>query len=192
MAKEPKTINVFVVEDDEAWSTMVTAKLGKGYNVSHYTKGEDTVTNLHKKPDIVVLDYHLEGQMTGLDTLKEIRKQVPEARVIMFTAQDDVQVAVETLNVGAYDYIVKGENAVHRLKIILRNMQSEEELRREFVELKFKVKRERAALYAVILLILFASFVVYFLTCPESRLISWDPFNMAASSSCMGTTNPCP
>jgi ActR/RegA family two-component response regulator len=168
-----------IVEDDEAWAASLKGKLKGEFEVSHYTSGEDAIQNLAAlKPKIVVLDYHLEGQMTGLDTLKEIKRLLPKAKVIMFSAQDDVQVAVNILNNGAYDYVVKGENATNRLNIILRNLSEIEHLESQVVKLSVKVRRDRLWMGILIVGLLIGSMVIYFTTCPSQRAIKWDPFGV--------------
>lgn len=182
---EEKKVPMFIVEDDEAWAAGLTGKLGKKFSINHFVSGEECVEKLAEvRPKMIVLDYHLEGQMTGLDTLKQIMKIHPKAFVIMFSAQDDVQTAIDILDNGAYDYVVKGENAFNRLKIIIRNIENAEALQLENVQLKIKIKRDKFWLSMLIVGILIASFVVSLTTCPNSRLIKWDPFNMANSEWC--------
>ena len=57
-------------------------------------------------PDIVLLDLHLPG-MSGLSVLREMRARRPDVRVIMLTAHGSVQVAVEAIKAGAYEYLAK-------------------------------------------------------------------------------------
>jgi DNA-binding NtrC family response regulator len=176
---------LFIVEDDEAWAASLSGKLGKKYDISTYASGEAALEELtSKKPAIIVLDYHLEGELTGGDTLKEIKKLLPDTTVIMFSAQDDVQVALDILQNGAYDYVVKGENAMNRLKIILRNIEERDSLRKQMVELKISVRREKLAIYLVTAFIIIGSILIYLNTCPEGRPIKWDPFGKANSAEC--------
>jgi len=133
---------------------------------------------------LVILDYHLEGQLTGLDTLKEVRKQKPDLKVILFSAQDDVQTAMDILDNGAYEYIVKGENAMNRLNIVLRNIEEADRLKREVVELKLRFRREKLVLILVIVGIAIGSFLVYLNTCPQQRVVNWDPFGLEETRAC--------
>jgi hypothetical protein len=128
----------------------------------------------------------LEGELSGLDTLKEIRNRLPNAKVVFFSGQDDIQTALNILNSGAYDYVVKGENALNRLKIILRNIESREQLEQEVVELRFRVRRDRLALGGVVVLIFVISFIVFLNTCPPTRpfMTEWDPFNIMQDGKC--------
>lgn len=185
--------NVFVVEDDEAWAATLEGKLNKKFKVSTFASGEAALDQLNaKKPALIILDYHLEGQLTGLDTLKKIKQQQPDTLVIMFSAQDDVQTALDILNNGAFDYIVKGENAVNRLRIILRNLEERDMLQRQLVEIRIRMRRERFYLGLVVLLIVIGSMIIYLDTCPTERSIKWDPFDRLNSKACnyLGTEKP--
>jgi DNA-binding NtrC family response regulator len=179
--------SLFIVEDDEAWVANLTAKLKSSYAISSFATGEEALEQLQAhKPSIIILDYHLEGELSGLDTLKEIRNRLPNAKVVFFSGQDDIQTALNILNSGAYDYVVKGENALNRLKIILRNIESREQLEQEVVELRFRVRRDRLALGGVVVLIFVISFIVFLNTCPPTRpfMTEWDPFNIMQDGKC--------
>jgi CheY-like chemotaxis protein len=176
---------LLIVEDDEAWVASLTAKLKGEYALSHFASGEEAIQNLLAiKPKVIVLDYHLQGQMTGDDTLKEIKRLLPNTRVIMFSAQDDVQTALNIIHHGAYDYVVKGENATNRLKIILRNLQHIDDLEHSVITIKLKFKRQILTLWALIAAILVVSMIIYLNTCPKERSIKWDPFGIEEGGFC--------
>ena len=58
------------------------------------------------KPDVILLDIILPG-MSGIETLRQLRKVTPESAVVMISGQTDRKIAEEALLIGAYDYIVK-------------------------------------------------------------------------------------
>ena len=60
-----------------------------------------------EKPDLVIMDIRMPGQMNGLEALAEMRKLDPEIYVIIMTAYGDMQTAIEAMQAGAYDYIIK-------------------------------------------------------------------------------------
>ncbi|HPE57998.1 MAG TPA: response regulator [Bacteroidales bacterium] len=123
----PETI--FVVEDDLLYLTLITKELEKmGYtNIISNNTGKEAIHNLDKKPDIALLDYFLEKDFTGMDVLKKIKKRFPETQVIFLTASDDVNIAVDTMRNGAYDYIVKGDTAFIRIRHLLKKISEENE-----------------------------------------------------------------
>jgi DNA-binding NtrC family response regulator len=170
---------MFVVEDDPAWGAMLQQRLSKTYDIQLFVTGEEAVEKMaSEKPKYIVQDYHLDGEMTGLDTLKQAKKILGDkVYVIMFSAQDDVEVAIATLDHGAYDYVVKSSSdPYNRLKIILRNIQENEKLKKD---IEIRIKREYFWLGVFIFFIFFISSYIYLReVCPEKRLIKWDPFEV--------------
>jgi len=122
---------IFVVEDDLLYMNLITKELEKmGYkNIKSFTSGKEAMDNLDSKPDIAMLDYFLEKDYTGMDILKIIRKRFHNTQVIFLTASDDVNIAVDTMRNGAYDYIVKGDTAFIRLRHLLKKISEENERR---------------------------------------------------------------
>lgn len=124
-----KPESIFVVEDDILYLNLINKELEKmGYtNVSSFSTGRDAMNNLDRKPDIALLDYFLEKDFTGMDILKKIQKRFPDTQSIFLTASDDVNIAVDTMRNGAYDYIVKGDTAFIRIRHLLKKISEENE-----------------------------------------------------------------
>ncbi|MEK6752416.1 MAG: response regulator transcription factor [Chloroflexota bacterium] len=104
--------------------------------------------------DLIFTDLRMPG-IQGLEALKVIHKNYPQIPVILFTAQPDVNSAVEALRYGATDYLLKPlkpESIIERIKSILLQQQKEKR-KREIVlqiealqnELKNMESRETAA-----------------------------------------------
>jgi DNA-binding NtrC family response regulator len=69
--------------------------------------GEEALSRLDAfQPDVLVLDYHL-PKMNGLEVLAEIRARAPRVKVIMITGNATVEVAVQAMKAGAFDYLAK-------------------------------------------------------------------------------------
>ena len=122
----PKKIKLFIVDDDVLFLKSLQIQFNKNpnYEVETYPTGELCVNNLHKNPDIVILDYHLDGieknAMNGLKTLDIIKSTNSAIPVIIISAQDKIEVAVSCIHHKAFDYVVKSETSFVRLqKIIL-------------------------------------------------------------------------
>lgn len=98
---------VFIVEDNEAYAEMIRFQVHKrNYNTIVYHTGEDCLRNLYQIPDIIILDYML-GSMDGLEVLKQVKSINPDIQVIFLSSQEDLNVGINSLKYGAYDYVIK-------------------------------------------------------------------------------------
>jgi len=99
---------IMVVEDDNDLSEALcdTLKLA-GYDVTSAEDGEDALTLLQNKVvDLVVSDVHMK-RMDGHTLLTEVQKEFPQLPVMLMTAYGTIQKAVEAMQMGAVDYLVK-------------------------------------------------------------------------------------
>lgn len=119
---------IFIVDDDPVQSEMLKDHLSKmsGFEIYLYNTGEECLKNVHLFPGIVFLDFYLNSvnkdAMNGLEVLHEIKKSSPDTDVVMLSGQDKIDVAVNTMKHGAFDYIVKGESAFYRAEKAVFNI----------------------------------------------------------------------
>ena len=119
---------VFLVDDEPIQNEMLKDYLSERFlfNIKTFDNGEDALKSMNQNPDIVVLDYHLSASKpnakNGVEILKAIKENHPEVEVIMLSGQDKIDVAVDSMKYGAYDYVVKGETAFSRMENILNNV----------------------------------------------------------------------
>ncbi|HET9652377.1 MAG TPA: sigma-54 dependent transcriptional regulator, partial [Usitatibacter sp.] len=99
---------VMVVEDDETLADNIRTYLERaGWEVRVFGSVEEALAVLDTlRPDVIVADYLLPGK-TGLDLLKEVTALDPQIKVVMTTGHGEVQLAVEAMKCGAYDYLCK-------------------------------------------------------------------------------------
>ncbi|MFZ4548990.1 MAG: response regulator [Bacteroidales bacterium] len=121
MANEKK-IKLFLVDDDALYLKLLQIELLEhaDFDIETYSTGEHCIANLFKQPDVIILDYHLDGidktAMNGIDTLDKIKAFNPEIAVVMLSSQDKIEVAVDCMIHKASDYVVKSETAFIRLQ----------------------------------------------------------------------------
>lgn len=125
--KEVKTI--FIVDDDQTQCMMLQDYLSKysTFEIKIFNSGEDCLQSMKNLvPQIIFLDYYFDKAgkeaMNGVEVLKEIKNVYPDVEVVMFSGQDKIEVAVNTIKYGAFDYIVKSESAFHRSENIIFNI----------------------------------------------------------------------
>ena len=107
---------IFVVEDNQMYNKLVVSylKTNKFTNVLSFLTGEDALKNMDKNPDIVIQDYLLEG-MTGIEVLIKAKKTNPNVEFIFLSGQDSIDIAINSMKYGAYDYIVKDQMALQKM-----------------------------------------------------------------------------
>jgi len=181
--------SLWLVEDDPVWVELVQARLGNKYEIRHLASVEEATQAIQqeKLPKIILLDYHLGPQQTGLAILKALRKSENPDKppyVIMLSAQEDVQTAADTFTYGAYDYVVKGERVWDRLKIALRNIEQTEKLAKEVIELRIRLRRTQLLVGGIVALAALIWLVVYIQLCPDQRLWKWDPLGLGQKPPC--------
>ena len=116
---------IFVVEDNRVYNKLITSylKTNKFSNVMPFYSGEDAINNLYRNPDIIIQDFLLDG-MNGIDVLKKAKEQNPNIEFIFLSGQDNIDVAINTMKYGAYDYIVKDQMALKKMVNKINKIQS--------------------------------------------------------------------
>lgn len=134
-------MTIFVVEDDEYYRELIAhaVSMDPDYRVGKYGTAASFLNDLHKAPDVVTLDYRL-PDMEGGELLRKIRDFNPDIEVIIISEQEKIEVAVDLLAEGAYDYIVKSKNIRDRLLNSLRHIQSARHLKRRVEHLQKEVE----------------------------------------------------
>jgi len=118
-------MKLFLVDDDAMYLKMLEIEFLQDTDIviETYATGELCLTNLANNPDIIILDYHLNGidknAMNGIQCLDEIKAKNPSIPVVMLSSQDKIEVAINCMHHKAYDYIVKSETAYFRIKKII-------------------------------------------------------------------------
>ncbi|MFT7611075.1 MAG: DNA-binding NtrC family response regulator [Parvicellaceae bacterium] len=112
---------IFVVEDDVFYANAIEKQLQNEHltQIEVYHSGKTAVDNLYKIPEIVLLDHGL-GDSDGLTILKQIKGLYPEIQVIFLSAQEELEVAINALKYGAYDYIDKGDDGLLKMASVVR------------------------------------------------------------------------
>jgi DNA-binding NtrC family response regulator len=123
---------IFIVEDNSIYNRFIESHLrsNKFKRIESFLSGEECLKNLYKKPDIVIQDYLLNG-ISGIDVLKTSKIKSPGTEFIFLSGQDNLNIAVNTIKNGAFDYVVKDRFALKKLidniNKIMRNQQIQQE-----------------------------------------------------------------
>ena len=131
---------IFVVEDDEWYNRLLvhSLEMNPDFEVKGFLTGSDLLKNLHEAPDVITLDYRL-PDTRGNELLRKIRQTDESIEVIIISEQDDVQVAVDLLREGAFDYLVKNEEIQARLHNVIGKIRQNTGLKRRIQVLEKEV-----------------------------------------------------
>ena len=110
---------VYIVDDDELFLSSLKHQLESKWQehleVKTFHTGEEMLKYMpEQKPEIIILDYILNSKypyaMDGALALQKIKQIYPDIKVIMLSGQCKIQVALDIMQNGAFDYIIKNDN----------------------------------------------------------------------------------
>ena len=130
-------INIFLVDDDAVFlkSLEIDFLQHADLTIQTFSTGELCIKNIVSNPDVIILDYQLDGivkgAMNGMETLDKIKASHPDIPVVMLSSQDKIEVAVNCMHHGAFDYVVKSETAFVRLQKIITTIFKYKKMEKE-------------------------------------------------------------
>ena len=130
-------LHIFIIEDDPDYAELMKYQLHRfsGPQTRHFDTGEAALAHLDDAPDLVFLDIVL-PDISGLDVLRKIKQEKPDLPVAMVSAQTNVNVALEAMRLGAYDYVTKGHDDTVKVRSIAGQIADRVALAREVDSLR--------------------------------------------------------
>lgn len=130
-------IKIFLVDDDALYLKLLEIEFQEhaDFDIETFATGELCLANLSHEPDVIILDYVLDGldknAMNGIETLDQIKAFNNEIPVIMLSSQDKIDVAVSCMHHKAFDYVVKSETAFIRLQKAINSICTYKKLHKQ-------------------------------------------------------------
>ncbi len=133
---------IFIVDDEQSISKLLSfwVKDKWGYDVEIFPNSESMFKKMSSKPDLILLDIMLPG-LDGIETLRRIKQIDEHLPVIMLSAQGRIDVAVDSIKYGAFDYFSKPIDQ-QKLELAVKNAIRAYDLVKEIQNLKENVKKE--------------------------------------------------
>jgi len=150
-----ENINIFIIDDDKLLSHALKNEINNHFEdekvtVRCFEAGELAEPFLKTKPDIAIVDYHLNSKFkdakNGVEIIEMIKKQSASTEVILFTKDDNLSVAVEAFQNGANEYVVKNDYMFRRLNVAILQCLKYRELK---LEMKWKMERRIIAMVLI-------------------------------------------
>jgi DNA-binding NtrC family response regulator len=130
-------IKIFLVDDDAVFLKSLEIEfLHHGdFSIETYPTGEKCIEHLSHGPDVIILDYHLDGvdrsAMNGMQTLDKIKAIKSDIPVVILSSQDKIDVAIDCMHHRALDYVVKSETAFTRLQKIITDIMALQKIEKQ-------------------------------------------------------------
>lgn len=137
MQTKKNGLMIFLVDDDAVFlkSLEIEFRQKGDFIVETFASGEACLDSLSQNPDLIILDYQLDGieknAMNGIETLDKIKAIQPETPVVMLSGQDKIEVAINCMHHKAFDYVVKSETSFFRLQKIISTVFQYQKMEKE-------------------------------------------------------------
>jgi DNA-binding NarL/FixJ family response regulator len=118
---------IFFVDDDKMMLNLMeyTFKCREGYEIKSYFSGEECIKNLFLNPNLIVMDYYMgnhgDNSLSGLDTLKKIRKEGKSTPVVILSREKSEDTIAEFIKYGAQKYVIKDDYFIDTLIETIEN-----------------------------------------------------------------------
>ncbi len=128
---DPASAHILVVDDEGAIRYSISKTLQRiGYQVSAAASGEEALEMLADQAfDVVLTDIRMPG-LTGVELLARIKEKAPDAIVILMTGYASLGTAVESLRLGAHDYLIKPSSSQDIRQSVQRGLERAQNLQR--------------------------------------------------------------
>ena len=139
MSERRKT--VLVVDDDEGMRETLTAVLKRDYHVLRAATGEVALQLMEKEDvELMLLDVRLPG-INGFEVLKITKENYPYVEVIVISAINELDAAIEAMRCGAYHYISKDFD-IEGIRTLMANASERQDLSRHVMRLRAEVAEQ--------------------------------------------------
>jgi two-component system OmpR family response regulator len=127
MKTQDNYLSIFLVDDDAMFLKALKYKLHEKFKsvvkINAFQTAEECLLHIQEKPDVVVLDYYLDGlsgkSMNGIQALRQIKTVSDDITVVMLSGEDKKEVIEESLRSGASQYVAKSTKATGIIQDIL-------------------------------------------------------------------------
>ncbi|MEO6732021.1 MAG: response regulator [Ferruginibacter sp.] len=127
-----KDYKIYLLDDDNFYMSIFQQHLiNLGYiDITVFVDPMACYNKLNPPPDIIFYGHGIDF-LQGLEILKKIKRDNPDIYMIFICGADDIDIVIQSLKYGAFDYFVKGENDVKNIEMVLTKIHRIKELLRK-------------------------------------------------------------
>jgi two-component system response regulator AtoC len=145
LSKEELRVRLLIVDDEQSIRKLcVTVGEALGFICLEADSGESALALLEEQPVHMVLSDMVMPHMSGLEFLERVKKLLPRTEVALMTGHGSIETAVQSMKLGAYDYITKPFSPLEELRLFLRRMAEKVRLVEENEFLRQRMDSETA------------------------------------------------
>ncbi|WP_343605311.1 response regulator [Fluviicola sp.] len=131
--KTQSTGIVFIVEDNKTYAetlkTFLYAEVPAVKEVKVFPVGETCLLEIHRNPDLIIMDYFLDSKYydaeTGLEIIRQIRAEKPELNIVLLSSQQEIDVVLQATKEYKCTYLKKDREAFDKVSEITREIYQE-------------------------------------------------------------------
>jgi len=117
------SFKVFLIEDNQTEGMLLKLALSsnKELDIEHFTNAKSMFEKIDNEPKIALVDINL-PDINGLELIKQLKQKLPEIKIIVISAQRDVDMIAQIQEEGVYNYLVKSEGVLAYLKTVISDL----------------------------------------------------------------------
>lgn len=129
-SEEERSGIVFIVEDNKPYAetlkVFLNAQIPAIKEIKIFPVGETSLMELHRNPELIIIDYFLDSKYydaeTGLEIIKQIRAEKPEVNILVLSAQENLDVVLEAVKKYNCSYVKKDQQAFDKVYEIVSEL----------------------------------------------------------------------
>jgi len=136
-------MKILIAEDDNYYASYLeySLNLAGDHEIMRCSNSESLFKTMSDDTATVILDYNLDHQ-SGHTNFSKLRNIYPELEIIVVSGQQDVGTAVDLMNNGAFDYIVKNEDTKNRIIFTINKLSKQLELKSQLANLQREISKK--------------------------------------------------
>lgn len=137
-------MKILIAEDDNYYASYLeySIKLTGDHEIVKCSDTKSLFKAITENTAVVIMDYNLDHHQSGHETFSKIRSGYPNSEVVIVSGQQKVETAVDLMNKGAFDYIVKNEETKNRIVFTINKLSKQLELKTQLDSLKREVSNK--------------------------------------------------